>query len=336
VNGEYVRIPDELVKRIKSGKDYRIKEMRIDVDAEHMLMMLEPNAKRSEFPIHTIFNNFGTNGRIGSSVIEITFDFIDGKFYRNSPSQRIPIRAGKVIKSAFNISDNNKIREYTDKLNAFFSDKRYPVKVTTDVERIYNMPVFPSGSIGNSCMNGDGEYYEVLKELFGDRLKIAYVERNGHLLGRALVWENVWVDAVQEYGTYVDRAYGANRYVEFAFHEFAKKNGYYKKYHDCYEQGGEVTILQPNGETVLSNVWTNYKNDDIIFSSYNFPYLDTFKVVGKRRLLNDDVGADEVIGIADQTDGELREAIFCDSCGYLIIGLNYENDEGYVLCENCL
>lgn len=146
-----------------------------------------------------------------------------------------------------------------------------------DVASIYDMPHSNSGSLGSSCMIGKGYLYDDLKNIFGDRLRVAVYTKGDLLCGRALLW------AVGD-TVYMDRVYAIDDDITAAFFAYASKKGYIRKAFQSAHN--TVDWVLPSGEAVCRVVKLGrYLEKPYIKVYIELPYMDTFKFI---YLNNDD------------------------------------------------
>ena len=137
------------------------------------------------------------------------------------------------------------------------------VKIESIPSVVYGMETEDStGSLANSCMRKESSYRcSNFAHVYDDMgCKVAYIERDGKLLARALLWET-------EKWKLMDRVYGSENMIA-GFIEWAKINGYgYKKSQDS---GSRVFIMPDGLEVDRFKVECELDMDD------GSPYMDSF------------------------------------------------------------
>lgn len=169
------------------------------------------------------------------------------------------------------------------------------------------------GQLNSSCMQ-----YGNCQDFFGlytdnPQVKmIILVNEEGKLAGRALLWDE----------KYMDRVYGSDDTI-VAFHNYAEDNGYMNIY-----RGGEC----PNIEL-----------DDTEFSKY--PFMDTLYHVYEDGVskFSDTFGLGSYMGKAQCTGGGLEgytqeedSYYTCDSCGNNVSEEDYLYIDDLYLCQDCV
>jgi len=130
-----------------------------------------------------------------------------------------------------------------------------------DIPKVYEMERENSGTLGDSCMNDDAEYFDIYTAC--KSLQILTLQKDGKLHGRALIWQIGDI-------TLMDRMYVSKDFLYENFLEYAKANQYlrkanYKSYSD------KTTFVKPDGTEINQKFTINTPTD---FDQY--PYIDTF------------------------------------------------------------
>jgi hypothetical protein len=263
----------------------------------------------------------------------IIYNNSEGKFFIGDPKapdeENQPIRTGRLFKillSRSNFSEA-KIKQLVELWESYY--KLPEIKVTDNIEWLYNEDHSSKGTIGKSCMTGCGSYYSELKWALGGKLKAAYMELSGEIVGRALVWE---CDSI-ELGsvTFMDRIYSATPAIENAFKRFAAKNGWIFKAEQSFNN---LTDFIVNGEEM--ELTLQIKVSDLDLSS-QFPYLDTFRYLNdmtSHYIISNTIINDEKCYYFERTDGGLdgySDQVWSGILGTYILGsgaiyLDYYDD----------
>lgn len=205
------------------------------------------------------------------------------------------------------------------------------IKVSDDPSGIYGIDILYSardvGSLYNSCMRSTGGYgcYEG-KHLYNDMgVKVAYVEKDGKLISRALLWDDVHTvggDIIK----LMDRVYGSESYVTLMT-EWATDNGYAFKSHQDY---GSYEAVMPNGETVdVSHV----ELQNSIEGHDKYPYMDTFRNTDDWCvLMSEHHGGYYSLTDCDGNSGGVE----CYACGARIPRDESYNVDGEYACSGCV
>ncbi len=325
--GTYTRIVEKLEVNPDIAKlsAYLVVENTIVKDLKALFIKPQKWAKVSKGKHNRLFG-FVYNNKEG--------DFYLGDFTAPDEKNR-KIKTGRLFSALFPRRTDAEIERLVSLWNSYYKVDTTFLKIKEDVPAVYNMPHACKGSIGNSCMRGHGEYYEELKNAFGDKLKVLTYEVGGELLGRALLWEEV---EFKNYKTqkFMDRIYSTTPAIENLFKKWAKENGYIIKAHQSYDCPYE--FIDTDGNYFEDKAQVLPKEDINFRNFFNFPYLDTFKWVCEDYLLNWE--PDDYIGTATNTDGSLDDEEFtvCDYCEERVHQeeITYlENYDRYV-CDNCL
>lgn len=123
-----------------------------------------------------------------------------------------------------------------------------------------------AGSLNNSCMKKHScqPYLNVYVNNPENVSLLIATDKEGLLIGRALVWTTVTADI------FMDRAYGNDQTIQ-AFLEYARDHGWYHKKYQNHSSAN--LVLDRNGNCVNKElmVYLNTSNCDYL------PYMDTFK-----------------------------------------------------------
>jgi hypothetical protein len=205
-------------------------------------------------------------------------------------SGRVKIKIGRFLRkfltefsiSNFNINDNA-IERFVNLYKSFFSRDKSKLKIVSGddilkyyLEDNYHMPLGRFGTLWNSCMRQRerNKFLEIYSKNSNIKM-LVYLEDDGKVRARALLWENVkdHKDTEKEYKV-MDRIYYIYDHDVAFFKDWAKENGYLSK----WEQNAKSELnFDVDGVIFHKNLYVVLENYD--FKSY--PYLDTFKFFNK-------------------------------------------------------
>ena len=126
-----------------------------------------------------------------------------------------------------------------------------------------------SGSLSGSCMRDVPKNWLDIYSKNEDVVKMVILSKNGELVGRALVWENKWMD----------RIYGSDHTIQM-FKGYAKEKGWNHKLRQCYED--QRNWVSSSGKEFQQKVTVNLKTD---FS--NYPFVDTMCYMSDGEITNE-------------------------------------------------
>lgn len=176
-------------------------------------------------------------------------------------------------------------------------------ELRTDISRIYDEETvvaecFRTGSLGESCMNGESrltEFYDAVPGLKILTLWEKAVDNDGYtvdrLLGRALVWTTVTVESSMLFQTktnqtVMDRVYAIDDVTAVKFAEYADAKKWWRKpikrlqSKDSYESFLRIDITGEEAANVEMDV-------EVPLDKFSeFPYLDTFFYVNNDNRLS--------------------------------------------------
>jgi len=147
---------------------------------------------------------------------------ISGKFWLHNRDQELKL--GKILQNILIYPDSTKIEEYVSKWKSAYSIDTNIVKVSDDIRRVYDI-----SNVGGSCMANKGKFMEIYEDL---GCKIAYIEEDGYLRARALLWDNnleyYYEDNDAQDGNlkYIDRIFFDNEINRLTLQKWARENGY--------------------------------------------------------------------------------------------------------------
>jgi len=147
---------------------------------------------------------------------------------------------------------------------AKFKGGHLEIKVSSDVSSIYGIDEDDnSGTLSHDCHLFANMYDQM------DNLKIAYaLNKDGELIGRALLWDNVKNENTGETFKFMDRIYGVESTIA-AFKNWAINNGYLHKVKQSYSIN-DITDGNTNYDIKFS-VDIGFDSDGI----EGMPYMDS-------------------------------------------------------------
>lgn len=317
-------------------------EMRIKVNGEHFFVNVSCAAIPKGYYIGNDVVFFASPKKEGnffdwqrvlrySSGVPRISD--DGKWLVEGRQNMKPSKFINLFKDWFRVTDND--GETVDDVSVFESVFRRfvelrgetlkpfdinDIKVSDKPSEVYAMRTGDgSGSLGSSCMRSESSYdCQSYAHVYDDMgCKVAYLERGGCLVARALLWET------NEGYKVMDRIYGSESAIE-GFKEWAKKNGYLCK--ESQDSSSRVFVL--SGRDVIGDLSVScYLDEDD-----GCPYMDTF-VYYSPGLLSTDDGEYTLQECDGRPFGDKR--IECYNCGRMIDEDNaiYVDDDPY--CDEC-
>lgn len=147
-----------------------------------------------------------------------------------------------------------------------------------------------SGTLGRSCMRSEGDQHKIrwYQELGSEVVEIlCLIDDAGWIIGRALVWQNVYNRKRKDSFMVMDRVYTTNNRYESLFHDYAIKEGWMRKAENSYKNN---KLVQPDGKAGIGQCFMQlpsklHKGMSQSTHSENYdpsikvvvPWLDTFK-----------------------------------------------------------
>jgi hypothetical protein len=192
-----------------------------------------------------------------------------------------------------------------------------------DIVKYYNCSEYrdSKGSLGNSCMkNVDSYFFDIYCDNENCNLLVLF-DKKSFVIGRALVWKNVKNTRTNEVLTLMDRVYTSNSNDEELFFQYAKENGYYRKYLQTFGNDG---FISPEGIHKSLILETNIKN--LSEDSYA-PYLDTFMFLHtnlNKLCTNNNLYSDYIT--LNSTSGDSIQSYFSSSSLSTVYSSYYDED----------
>ena len=202
-------------------------------------------------------------------------------------SGRTKIKIGRFIRkfltefsiSNFNINDNA-IERFVNLYKSFFSRDKSKLKIVSgeDILKYYLEDNYHLsngmrfGTLWNSCMRQRerNKFMEIYSKNPNIKM-LVYLEDDGKVRARALLWDNVkdHKDIEKEYKV-MDRIYYIYDHDVAFFKDWAKENGYLSK----WEQNAKSELFfDVDGNPCRKSLYVVLDNYDFRY----YPYLDTFK-----------------------------------------------------------
>lgn len=191
------------------------------------------------------------------------------------------------------------------------------VQVSDTPSEVYTIPSRRAEDVANSCMRGKrDERFQLYDDI--DCCRIAYVKDGEYLIGRALLWDEVFIRGTDETIKIMDRCFFRDRIILSDLLAWAKNNGYWvKKYPD---RANCDTYISPSGEEkdfISLSVKTGFVLKGEMYNEV--PYVDTFCYcyAGGDRLYSYDQDAaclQDTDGAGDFLTGDYGRVCYnCDS-----------------------
>lgn len=203
----------------------------------------------------------------------------DGTWARSGRQNGSPARVIRKLftKQGLRLFKDSDFETFTNEYKAKYNTEEYTFNILPNkaIKDVYNESLHSSsGSLGGSCMNGDGNYLEIYTNC--DDLEIVVMRDNQErLCGRALLW------TLPDGKKFIDRFYVFEDFMYQLFLEFSEKNKFirksnYRSFEDKDEfVDHEGEHFQEYYKIKLNTNWDHY------------PYIDTFSYGGSGWLSND-------------------------------------------------
>jgi hypothetical protein len=193
-------------------------------------------------------------------------------------------KPSKVIKKALSnyfvkkVISAKDFESFGHKYKAKFMDNGFvwQMRPAKDAYDVYSMERRDSGTLGDSCMNGD-DYFDIYR--YCKHLQIlTLIDKDGLLCGRALVWN---VTIKEQDAVFMDRMYVSDEYMYDLFLNYARENNMWRKmtYKKYTEKAQWVNPETDKVEQVYVTISTDTDHDQ-------YPYIDTFSFGSQGTLTN--------------------------------------------------
>jgi hypothetical protein len=218
-------------------------------------------------------------------------------------------RYGKVLKKLINEQSPNlgykekDIEELVNHIKSELNEGDFSLVSGSDIAHWYNGNRYnpeDRSSLNGSCMSDkSSEMFKIYTEN-PDVVKMLILVKDGKLNGRALLWNDKWLD----------RIYGHDHIITL-FKKYAVERGWNYKAEQSYNN--KANWIKPDG-TSFSRYFSIDLNTDFDY----FPYIDTFTYGGDGYLSNDcgshDYCYESTGGDRGDGSGDDREWDFYDDC----------------------
>jgi hypothetical protein len=199
-------------------------------------------------------------------------------YYKNNgtdETQMVSMKVGKfLLKLLPHLKDTKEILELVANIKGILSSK-YEFVISDDVSNIYKEIFIQNNEYLSSCVTArlyNTSFYELQKK----HLKILLLYKSSdhtikNLVGRALLWTNVYGLEPEANKTFLDRIYPADNYhIIEMFRKYADKNKWaYRLFNDnSYKSSRRIVRAIP--KVGIYTKLDNINNVEVI------PYLDTF------------------------------------------------------------
>jgi len=200
------------------------------------------------------------------------------------------------------VSDTD-VEALTNAISASFYEG-LEFQVRTDVIEVYCMDRAGTGTLGDSCMNGDSDLLD-LYNVNSNINVLALIDKEGKLQGRALIWDIDHKDLGRI--QFLDRFYVAKDWMCDKFIAYAKENNlYYKVDYTSYSDKGKWINPRTGKITYI------YAEVEVNATGLtNLPYVDTFTYmsVDKTKMFNYEPGGENYL-VLGGTDGSYEEVYY--------------------------
>lgn len=126
------------------------------------------------------------------------------------------------------------------------------------------------GELGNSCMKLDerNTFFDIY--IKNPKCRMLILKRDNLLIGRSIIWKIDYKNDEFSVEYMMDRVYTNKSSDVLKFHEYAKENGWLRKYKNTYSDGTSFVLNDKKYEAKIGFILNKGKYD-------LYPYLDTFK-----------------------------------------------------------
>lgn len=210
-----------------------------------------------------------------------------------------------------------------------------------DIRKYYNGKYYGrnTDTLMGSCMKDDycSKFFDIYTENI-DQIKMLTLWNNDSLIGRALLWYDVYFPFLGTKKIFMDRIYGNNDTVR-KFKKYAKGNDFVYKKEQAYTN--KVSFIYKQ-EGFIDKLEINLKKFDFDL----FPYMDTMTYTDKEGLFCNFSKNSDFFEL-DDTEGNPGFYTTCCYCGEglhedeYFLGDNNEPycqicfDQNFIICEKC-
>jgi hypothetical protein len=169
-----------------------------------------------------------------------------------------------------------------------------------DIKKYYSRSSYKFesiGQLGKSCMARDEcqSFFGIYVDNPDVCQMLIYVDSDGKLLGRALVWK---MDHCQHAQYFMDRVYAYNNPTAIKFIDYANSNNWMVKYFNSVSDFQENVIFKKGNKVILDLITVKLKNTS--FSKY--PFMDTLTYLNKSKGTLSNVNSEGSLILSD-TEG---------------------------------
>ena len=221
----------------------------------------------------------------------------------------------------FGIKDPQVLEIFT----SHFIAQEFEIVTGEDVRKWYKGDFYVSyqdTSLQQSCMKHS--QCQPYLDVYVDRADMLIgLDKDGLLLGRAIVWRNVKAEGIDELITFMDRVYGIETF-QWAAMAYARKQGWYHKEKQNY--CSHEQFINPNGANIRLGLKVAINLD------YTYmPYMDTMAWLDGENVLNN-TGYGRPL---QDIDGNNENSECCTSCGDHLDEDHAHDPNGNSLCDSC-
>jgi len=218
---------------------------------------------------HVNYISFAKNDKSKLSYLSPDrFDSVDGNYWGSS--KRFVVKPGGLIKKLFKDMSEKEVDKFTTLLRNIQNAPKYTFKVVKGEEirnwYLYEKYADQSDSLGNSCMKHSGcqRYLDIYVQNPDIINMLIMLDREGMLMGRALLWNLPDVNIMDRIYTINDNDY------QFQFKKWADENEFiYKR----EQKWNNTLFFETKGESLYKEISLKLTHSDYRY----YPYFDTFK-----------------------------------------------------------
>lgn len=280
-----------------------------------------------------------------SFLSDVKADKIDYGINKFLIKGRSTVKIGRFLNAFLNNAHVKKILEddfdgvkFTDKdVEAFVNlyksinpdaNKKFKLVKGADIAKFYNESNYANGKgqLGSSCMRDvEDDYFDIYVHNEKVCKLLIYIDGDGKLLGRALVWKLHKPICEAQY--FMDRVYTSSDSDLIKFKHYADEKGWMTKNRNVSDSEDGL-MFRYKDTPVFGRIYV--KLDDADFDEY--PFVDTLSYLSTDEKMISNVGFKDGF-VLWSTDGESDK---CDGCNGLGKERCYDcDDEGTNPCDDC-
>jgi len=240
-------------------------------------------------------------------------------------------KIGRFLTKFFELS-STEIQIISDIFKRKEESKKFNIVEGEYIKNWYNANQYAQGcgTLNTSCMRSNScqSYFSIYTENRDKVKMLILTNEEDKLIGRALLWYDVYFPNLDAEKIFMDRIYGTDETIGL-FKQYAEKNDIVYKTRQSYEHKIKFTY---KGTEFFDNISIELEETD--FSEY--PYLDTMSYLDSNYgILYNDSGSDYDKELCS-TSGGISNGSTCTSCGDRIDeGDEIEIDDG-LYCQYCV